>query len=125
MLDENKIRQQYNTEIESMKARMDAMPKEIKNMEAQRDHLLKKIRVLSEFEKNGVKNKEDIEALMDVLCWGDFSYCCRPNTDNGRGKKCIWRDTVLRILGISPGTFMATKEKAVDVLLSSHFQNLK
>ena len=76
MLNEDKIRKQYDTEIENMKARMDAMPTEIKNMELQRDYLLKKIRVLGEFEEKGVKNKEDIKALMDVLCWGDLSYCC-------------------------------------------------
>jgi len=125
MLNEDKIRKQYDTEIENMKVRMDALPLEIKNLETQRDYLLKKIRVLSEFGKNGVKTKEDIKALMDVLCWGDLSYCCRPNTDNGQGKKCIWRDTVLRILKVTPETFMATKEKSVDALLSSCFQNLK
>jgi len=45
--------------------------------------------------------------------------CCRPKTDDGNGKKCMWRDFVLKTLNISKETFMAAKEKAVDELLPS------
>lgn len=106
MIDEEKIREQYDTEI--------------KTLVLQRDHLLKKIKTLNKIEKEGVHSKDDAKKLMEgVLCWGNLSYCCRPKTDDGDGKKCMWRDRVLSLLGISKETFIAAKEKAVDGLLPS------
>lgn len=99
-MDENKIREQYDTEI--------------KNLELQRDYLLKKIELLSEYEKKGVKTVDDAEGLMKVLCYRNLAFCCRPKTSDG-GKKCLWRDSVLNILGVSKEDFIRVKEEATSI----------
>ncbi|GAH78640.1 unnamed protein product [marine sediment metagenome] len=74
---------------------------------------------LDKFKKQGVYSEEDIKKLMSILCYKNLAYCCCPKTDDGDGKNCMWRDFVLKTLGISNETFMAAKEKAVDELLPS------
>ena len=104
-MNEKKIREQYDTEIQ--------------NLELQRDYLLKKIELLSEYEKKGVKTLDDAEGLMKVLCYKNLAFCCRQKDSDGNGKKCMWRDTVLNILGINEDDFIRVKEKAIDGLLIS------
>ena len=111
MMDGEEIRERYDAEINKHTT-------EIKTLATQRDHILKKIEVLDKFKKQGVHSEEDIEELMSILCYKNLAYCCRPKTDDGNGKKCMWRQSVLKTLGIPKEEFMAAKEKAVDGLLS-------
>lgn len=123
MLDEARVMQQYAAEIDHLKARLVSLPTEIKNLETQRDHLIHKARTLNKFEGNGVKTRDDVEELIGILCWKSLAYCCLPRTSDGQGKKCMWRDAVLKILGITDETFMDVKEKSVEMFSSVDFTN--
>lgn len=109
MPDENKIREKYDIEI--------------KNLELQRNYLLNKIKALNKWNKSGVDSPDDAKELMQILCWQNLSYCCRPKTSDGRGKNCMWRTSVLKLLGISEEEFIKVKEKAVNDLLLVHFRS--
>lgn len=103
MLDEKKIREQYDTEI--------------KNLEIQRDYLLNKIKVLDKCRNDVTKGNINLEELNSLLCWHNLAYCCRPKGSDG-GKNCMWRTTVLNILGISENDFIKTKEEATNIFYS-------
>lgn len=103
MLDEKKIREQYDTEI--------------KTFELQRDYLLNKIKTLNKCKKDAAEGNVNLEELNSLLCWGNLSYCCRPHFD-GSGKKCMWRDFVLSVLGVNKDDFIRIKEKAASIFYS-------
>lgn len=104
MLDEKKIREQYNTEI--------------KNMVLQRDYLLKKIEVLDKFQKTCVRTDDDVKELKSLLCYNDLCYCCKPKGYGDGGKNCMWRSAVLKLLGIPEDEFVRIKEKMNDELMA-------
>lgn len=99
-MDEKKIREQYDTEI--------------KNLELQRDYLLNKIKTLNKCKKDAAKGNVNLEELNNLLCYKNLAFCCRPLTSDG-GKNCMWRTTVLNILGISEEDFIKVKEEAASV----------
>lgn len=104
MLDEKKIREQYDTEI--------------KTFELQRDYLLNKIKTLNKCKKDATKGDINLEELNSLLCYKHLGFCCRPHTSNGSGKKCMWRDAVLSILDINKEDFIRIKEEAASIFYS-------
>lgn len=106
-MDENKIREQYDAEIKTLKL--------------QRDYLLKKTKVLNKCRKDAEDGNVDLEELNSLLCYNEspepLAFCCRPKTSDG-GKNCMWRDTVLNILHISKDDFIRTKEESASVFYS-------
>ena len=103
MLDEKKIREQYDTEI--------------KNLELQRDYLLNKINVLDKCRKDATDGNINLEELNSLLCYKNLAFCCRPRTSDG-GKNCMWRDFVLSTLDVGKEDFIRIKEKATDIFYS-------
>lgn len=103
-MDENKIREKYDTEI--------------KTLELQRDYTLNKMRTLDKCKKDAAEGNINLEELNNLLCYKNLAFCCSPKRSNGVGKNCMWRDTVLSILDISKEDFIKVKEKAANIFYS-------
>ena len=102
-MDENKIKEQYDTQI--------------KNLELQRDYLLNKLKILNKCKKDAEEGNVNLEELNSLLCYKNLGFCCRPKTSDG-GKNCMWRDFVIGVLGVSKDDFIKVKEEAVSVFYS-------
>ncbi len=54
------------------------------------------------------KDKDFFSKASKLLCWNSISYCCRSGKE---GKTCLWRDTFLKLVGISQEEYEKGKKK--------------
>ena len=87
---------------------------EISNFEKklkQHDETIKKFEMLKDFKEKGIKNKENIEKLSDVLCYHSIAYCGSPESRRKIGKDCPFRNSFLEAIGLTVEDFETYKER--------------
>lgn len=88
----------------------------LKQVREQNRELEQKLRVLKEFKRKNPKTRKDIERLMQgVLCYGSLSFCCGPS------KYCPFRDSVLKVLGLTQEDYKEYKSTCHESLLVNFF----
>ena len=95
-----KIRESYN--------------KKTKELEEEKEELLRKAMILAKYKKRAPRNKKELDELFSVTCFGNIGYCC------GLEKPCVWRNGVLNILRI-PREDYKRKKEIFGYNLATHF----
>jgi len=65
-----------------------------------------------------IENKEDIEEIMKLTCYGSLAYCC------GLEKNCPYRDMVLKLLGISKKEYLELKKSFHEQIITIILQRI-
>jgi len=75
------------------------------------DVFRERLDILKKYNRQKQFTEEDQKAILSLLCYDDFGYCC------GLSKPCLWRNAAMDLFGISPEKFKKVKEDAGKLLL--------
>jgi predicted metal-binding transcription factor (methanogenesis marker protein 9) len=83
------------------------------NNKEQTERTIEKLKMLKEIEGKDRLTEDDIRRAMRPTCFSSLAYCC------GLEKQCLWRDSALQALKISPSRFKEMKDKFTKELIDS------
>jgi len=75
----------------------------------QRRRAMEKLKPLAAKKRRGERlTRRDIERGMEILCYKSFAFCCDIPP---KGKRCGYRDSLLRVLGLTRNDYRDYKER--------------
>lgn len=80
--------------------------------------VIARLEPLAEIEKKNPKTLDDAVKAQASCCFMSLSYCCgTPKSRFNIGKQCLFRDSVIKALGLTQEQFEEFKKRSDDLLI--------
>lgn len=98
--------------MKTMDKILEKLGEQKKAQEAEIVDIQDKIDIIKKYQNNhGILNSKQKKEILSLTCYG-LSYCC------GLEKNCIWRNSALKLLKISPKEYVRAKDICNDTLIN-------